>query len=101
MSSYSGGPNGGYFPVNASSGVLIRYRGNTNGNGLLDLVDLDANGDGIPDGWARFIANAPGSTHFDHDVVKSRVPAPSRPPVRQVGLNGRRSPDNPAIFRKI
>ncbi len=37
----------------------------SNGNGLLDLEDFDSNSDGMPDGWARFIANAPGSVHFN------------------------------------
>ncbi len=50
-----------------NDGVPDHIKGvaDSNGNGLMDLEDLDANGDGIPDGWARFIANAPGSVHFN------------------------------------
>lgn len=43
----------------------IQGAADSNGNGLLNLEDRDANGDGIPDGWLRFIANVPGSTHFN------------------------------------
>ncbi|HEX5791420.1 MAG TPA: hypothetical protein VFY13_09700, partial [Luteolibacter sp.] len=39
----------------------------SNNNGLIDLEDLDADGDRIPDAWKRFISNAPGSVHFDFD----------------------------------
>jgi hypothetical protein len=37
----------------------------SNANGLLDIEDFDANSDRMPEGWARFIANAPGSVRFD------------------------------------
>lgn len=43
----------------------IQGTGDTNGDGILDIEEVDANGDSVPDGWARFIANAPGSTHFN------------------------------------
>jgi hypothetical protein len=43
----------------------------SNNNGLIDLEDLDANGDRIPDAWRRFISNAPGSVHFDFDEANN------------------------------
>ncbi len=39
-----------------------------NGNGLLNLEDLDSNGDRVPEAWNRAISNAPGSVHFNFDV---------------------------------
>ena len=52
-----------------NDGVPDHIKGgqDSNGNGLLDLEDFDADGDRIPDGWARSIANAPGSVRFDFD----------------------------------
>lgn len=40
----------------------------SNGNGLLDLEDVDADGDGIPDEWRRAIHNAPGGLRFDFET---------------------------------
>ena len=37
----------------------------SDGDGLLDLEDLDSNGDRMPDDGARAISNAPGSVRFD------------------------------------
>ena len=53
-----------------NDGVPDHIKGgeDSNGNGLLDLEDFDADGDRIPDGWKRSIANAPGSVRFDFDA---------------------------------
>lgn len=37
----------------------------SDGDGLLDLEDLDSDGDGIPEAWTKGISNAPGSVRFD------------------------------------
>lgn len=46
----------------------IEGSGDSDGDGLLDLEDLDSNNDGISDAWEKAIANAPGSVHFNFDT---------------------------------
>ena len=43
----------------------IEGSGDSDGDGLMNMEDLDSNNDGISDAWEKSILNAPGSTHFD------------------------------------
>lgn len=43
----------------------IEGAADSDGDGLLNLEDLDSDGDGIPEAWTKGISNAPGSVRFD------------------------------------
>lgn len=43
----------------------IEGAADSDGDGLLNLEDLDSDGDDIPDAWTKGISNAPGSVRFD------------------------------------
>jgi hypothetical protein len=45
----------------------IEGAADSDGDGLLDMEDLDSDGDRAPDAWTKGISNAPGSVHFNFD----------------------------------
>ncbi|MGB1129184.1 MAG: hypothetical protein ACPG4K_03970 [Haloferula sp.] len=40
----------------------------SDGDGLMDMEDLDSDNNGLSDAWERQIRNAPGSVHFDFET---------------------------------
>lgn len=42
--------------------------GDSDGDGIANMEDLDSNNDGISDEWDKAIFNAPGSVHFNFDT---------------------------------
>jgi len=46
----------------------IEGSGDSDGDGLPNMMDLDSNNDGTSDAWERAILNAPGSVHFNFDT---------------------------------
>lgn len=40
----------------------------SDGDGLMDMEDLDSDNNGLSDAWEKAISNAPGSVHFNFDT---------------------------------
>jgi|GEM_PF-283608 len=47
----------------------VEGTGDSDGDGLMDMEDLDSDNNGLSDAWEKAISNAPGSVHFNFDTA--------------------------------